>query len=67
MAREITIGRDAAECLVDLLEGADPCEVGVWRIDLSDQIRNKFGMVRMPYYEAIRKEAIEHINTKGGQ
>lgn len=42
--RNLPISRDQAEWLVDLLEEADPAKVGSWRVDLSREIRELFGM-----------------------
>ena len=44
MGQNIKLSRDQAEWLVDLLEEADPLEVGTWRVDLSESIRAVFGM-----------------------
>ena len=43
--RNISISRDEAEWLVDLLEKCDRKTEGSWRFDLADQIRETFGMV----------------------
>lgn len=45
MPRDISITRDEAENLVDLLEDSDPKVTGSWRYGLADEIRQRFGMV----------------------
>ncbi|MEE9401620.1 MAG: hypothetical protein V3V47_00325 [Desulfobacteria bacterium] len=59
------MNRDTAEWLVDLLEEANPFQVGIWRIDLAYDIRRKFGMKPMEEYADIRWETIEHFKSKG--
>lgn len=45
MPRNLSITRDEAEQLVDLLEGSEPPSPGTWRFNLADEIRELFGMV----------------------
>jgi hypothetical protein len=42
--RTISLSRDEAEWLVDLLEECDPKLVGSWRFALAEEIRFAYGM-----------------------
>lgn len=44
MPRNLSLTRDQAEWLVDLLEYCDPKTEGSWRHDLASEIREQFGM-----------------------
>lgn len=47
MSRNLTLTRDDAENLVDLLENCDPKKEGYWRHILAADIREMFGMISL--------------------
>lgn len=52
--RNVSMSRDDAENLVDLLELCDPVKVGTWRHDLAANIREVFGMTTREQEAKIR-------------
>jgi len=55
--RHLTLTRDEAEALVDLLEDCNPETQGTWRFNIADELRELFGMCSRERSMKIKAEA----------
>lgn len=60
--RQLDLGRDEAEWLVDLLEDCDPNKEGSWRFTMARDIRNLFGMISLEAEREKKKIAQQIIH-----
>lgn len=60
--RQLDLGRDEAEWLIDLLEDCDLNKEGSWRFTMARDIRNLFGMISMEAEREKKRAAQEAIH-----